>query len=156
MRDKRKGLAPIAEVISGAAGRLKIKEGLLLAGVWKIWREVAGEAVFGHARPARWLKGTLYVRAESSAWLQELSFFKAEITERLKKTLPGLPIKAVAFEMGEMPPLPSAGGGYPPAFKRPLTDEDQKLIEDAVGPIRDADVKRAARAAMATGLARRP
>lgn len=156
MREKRKCPAAIAEIIT-AGVRLPKLAGQMKR--WRIlakWEAIVGEAVAGHARPARWAGGTLVVRVDGHAWLQELSFVRPQMLARIQQEFPDLKISAIRLEAGELPPLP-AGGSVPAARRNdvPLGEDEREFIDRAVERIADDALRDAARRAMTKGFQRR-
>ena len=155
MREKRDRPVALADVLAASRGtaalRSRMKEWRLL----DRWQELFGDSIAAHARPARWEKGTLVVRVEHSGWMQELSFLKHRMTERLQQEFPASGITAIRFELGELPPLPRRLERQLPAPTAPLSDDERRFVEQATDRIADAGVKDAARRAMGRGLARR-
>lgn len=68
---------------------------------------VYGGVVRHRARAERYARKILYIRAESSAWVQELSFLKEEILKKLNRTTGGLEIKDLRFTVGPINELPT-------------------------------------------------
>lgn len=65
----------------GIAGRLRE------AAIWRIWPEVVGPAVASRAQPLRIIDGALTVAVSSGPWMQELSFLKEMIKQKLNARL---------------------------------------------------------------------
>lgn len=155
MREKREKPVALADVLAASRGsaalRSRMKEWRLL----DRWQGLFGDSIAAHARPARWEKGTLIVRVEHSGWMQELSFLKAQMTERLQQEFPASGIKAIRFELGELPPLPPRLERQLPLPSIPLTDDESQFVEQAIDRIADEGVRDAARRAMGRGLARK-
>ena len=62
-----------------------------------IWKETVGEQVSQNTAPEKVEAGTLYVKASSPTWRQELVFKKADIIEKLNKQLGKNTIKEIKF-----------------------------------------------------------
>ncbi len=78
------------ERIGGILGKLLRETGshdlLILADIDAHWEEIVGEALGCKTRPLKFLKGTLYLAAESPAWAQEALFMQEAIREHVRKT----------------------------------------------------------------------
>lgn len=154
MREKRKAPVQIAKILTGQARRLKISEGMITYKIWDRWHEIAGDVISLHARPARWQKNALIVRVENSSWLQELSFLKANIVEKIRALCPEIKLAEIRFELGELPtPPPSAKKQTPISLKK-LKKEEVDFIERAAGEIDDEVIQEAAKRAMIRGFER--
>lgn len=155
MREKRKRPSPIAEIITSGvrlpklAGRMK--QWHLLAR----WEAIVGEAIAAHARPDRCFGGTLFVRVNGHAWMQELSFVRPQMLERLQREFPRLKLTNIRLEAGELPPLPSKGKAFPGRTTMKLDDDERQFIDRAVERIADDALRDLARQAMTKGFLRK-
>ena len=156
MRDKRAHPVHISGILSKAAHRLKFHDKMLEYRLWDQWEKIIGPAIAQHARPERWQRGTLIIRVEHPTWMQELSFLKVQMIEKLRAAFPTTPLKSIRFEVGEFPKnpaLPTKNILQRP--KRELQESDEAAIANAVDQIRDPDLRESARRAMSEGLKNR-
>jgi hypothetical protein len=147
----RKRCAPpskIDAILGRSSARLRLGERIRRYRLWQRWRDVVGTAVADHARPARWQGRTLVVRVDHPAWVQELSFLKLQMLEKLREAFPEQAIREIRFEVGELPAEEAPGEPPAPTPPRPLAEEEVEFIEQAAKEIPDADVREAARRAM--------
>ncbi len=70
--------------------------------VWTFWDEEVGDALARHAQPAGFRAGVLSVRVDSTTWMQELSFLKEGIRERLNRRLGEELIRDIYFVTGKV------------------------------------------------------
>ncbi|HJQ85006.1 MAG TPA: DUF721 domain-containing protein [Candidatus Binatia bacterium] len=77
----------LADALDAALGRLPDAQRLADHAVWRHWDAVVGPTVARHARPERFRRGILFVAVDSPAWMQELTFLKHELRERLNARL---------------------------------------------------------------------
>lgn len=66
------------------------------------WREALGEALARQTRPGQVRRGTLEVIVANSTVMQELTFQKAEIVERLTRNAPELAVTDLKFRVGRV------------------------------------------------------
>lgn len=67
------------------------------------WHEIVGEKVAKVSKPDCIRKNALFVKVSSSAWAQELSFLKADLLEKLKKSSPmSSGISDIRFQVGDL------------------------------------------------------
>ena len=93
---------PIGGQVRRELARFGAADGM--ADVVGAWPELVGEEVARNAWPARIARdGTLQVHTSSSAWAFELGQLAPTILERLRKTLPRSPLKALRFAVGNLP-----------------------------------------------------
>lgn len=72
---------------------------------WKaveLWPEIAGERVAGKTAVLGFEKGTLVVRVENSAWMNELDYLKRSYIKALNDRLGGQVVKKIVFQQGVM------------------------------------------------------
>ena len=148
MRNRRKGFATAAEVLGRQAGNLRISEGMRLYRLWDLWPGIVGESLAEHARPARWQGRNLVVRVEHSAWMQELSFLKHTLKEKIDEAFPEAKVRGIRFEIGKLPESPKGATKSMPRTARDLSADELEFVEQAVGEIGDDETRDAARLAM--------
>jgi len=66
--------------------------------VFCCWPEIVGEKISGHSRPLSYNAKRLFVGVDSPAWINQLSFLKADIIKRIQKEA-GLEIKEIIFKL---------------------------------------------------------
>lgn len=75
----------------------------------ELWGEVVGESIANHSKAVRFKEGRLIVEVESSVWVQELSYLRADILRRMNAALAdgssARPVKAIQLVLaGRRPP----------------------------------------------------
>ena len=102
MRRRKKhkgGLVEIAALLEGALQQLGVKGDFEKHKVDKKCREVLGEK-FSKALTSVTLKGrTVQMAFNHSIWMNEVSFRKAEVLQRLQKELPEIGIKTITLTL---------------------------------------------------------
>ena len=69
--------------------------------IWKVWKEVVGDYIATHARPA-WIRNkVLAIHVSSPIWMQELRYRASEIKEKLNKRLGRDSIEEIKFFVGK-------------------------------------------------------
>ncbi len=81
------------QVLKSAGLFYAVKEQLVL----RHWREIAGEAVAGHAEPVKIEGGVLYLRADSGAWRSQLHFLKNELIRKINAFAEKRVVKNILF-----------------------------------------------------------
>lgn len=92
----------IASVLSGIARRHGMEAKLLEHKLLKNWPEIAGETVAAHTRPDQIKFKKLYLLAESSVWIQHLTFLKPELIEKVNAAAGRPLITDVVLRVGTM------------------------------------------------------
>jgi hypothetical protein len=93
----------IASVLSGIARRHGMEPKLLEHKLLKNWPEIAGEQVAAHTRPDQIKFKKLYLIAESSVWIQHLTFLKPELIEKINAAAGRSLITDVVLRVGTVP-----------------------------------------------------
>ncbi|HPQ80493.1 MAG TPA: DUF721 domain-containing protein [bacterium] len=148
MREKRKRPVSAGEVLAKTRGTSAIRARMKSWRLWERWEDIAGKAVAEHARPARWQGKALVVRVENPSWMQELSFLKQKLTEKIRSEFPASEIRSIKLELGELPPAPKRIRREPAAAKKPLCKDEREFIERSVERIGDEELKEIAKRAM--------
>jgi len=92
----------IASVLSGIARRHGMEAKLFEHKLLKNWPEIAGEPVAAHTRPDQIKFKKLYLIAESSVWIQHLTFLKPELIEKVNAAAGRPLITDVVLRVGTM------------------------------------------------------
>lgn len=97
--EKKPTLTPlkdiIADLLKDAALPFNPEDGL----VWRVWDEVAGEAVSRNAQPL-WVKNRrLRVKVSDPIWLQELSFMEETLRNKLNERLGRKAVEKIEFRL---------------------------------------------------------
>lgn len=53
--------------------------------VWKDWKTIVGPQLGARSQPVGYHKRTLYVWVESSAWMQQISYFSTQMKDKVNK-----------------------------------------------------------------------
>jgi hypothetical protein len=106
--------------------------------VWDIWEEVVGPQIAGKTRPEALRNGVLVVSVTSSVWMQELSFMKQKILDRINQTLAPATIREIRFKLGD---IQQAGAGCDEEPLPQLTEEEQEVIAQHTASIEDQGLR---------------
>jgi len=132
----------------GLAGRMKEYR------VFSVWERAVGTVIARHAQPAAIRGKRLTVIVDSSAWMQQLSILRPELTDKLNRVLGEAVVEQIALRIGEVvPPGPVERPAARPAAA--LTPEERESIEQAVNSITDPDVRESLRHLMEKDLVAR-
>lgn len=152
-RPKMKRPAPVGDLLAGAlqgspAARL-LKEG----SIWQVWGETVGPQIARRAQPAAIRNGILTVAVSNAPWLQQLSFMKSELRDRLNSAIGEELVKDIYLKAGN---LPEASEPPPPERRsklRSVTQEEEARIHRATDELNDPELRRALTALFSTHLA---
>jgi len=116
--------------------------------IWDIWQEVVGPQIADKTRPETLRNAVLVVSVSSSVWMQELSFMKQKILDRLQQNLaPGM-VRDIRFKQGD---FKQAGpGGYAEPMPE-LSAEEQEIIARQTASIEDPELRESLRNLFSAG-----
>ena len=70
--------------------------------IWRVWKEVVGQTYAENAQPSKIRKKQLTVTVSNSIWLQELTFFKDIILEKLNGRLGRKVVDRIEITVGSL------------------------------------------------------
>jgi hypothetical protein len=138
---KREGPRVVAELLVSAVPELR--ERLVGERIRRGWSALVGADVARHARPQGVTNGCLHVVVDNSPWLNELTLRAEELTRRVAARFDT--VRSLRFTLGR---LEGASEAAPTRAARPpraLGPDDVREIDESVVPIRDPEVRAAAR-----------
>ena len=68
--------------------------------IWRVWKEVVGQTYAENARPSKIRKKQLTVTVSDSIWLQELTFYKEIILEKINAKLGRKAVDRIDIRVG--------------------------------------------------------
>jgi len=68
--------------------------------IWRVWKEVVGQTYAENAQPSKIRKKQLTVTVADSIWLQELTFYKETILEKLNLKLGRKAVDGINIRVG--------------------------------------------------------
>ena len=93
----------IASVLNGIARRHGMEAKLLEHKLLMNWPAIAGEPIAAHTRPDQIKFKKLYLIAESSVWIQHLTFLKPELIEKVNAAAGRPMITDLVLRVGQVP-----------------------------------------------------
>jgi predicted nucleic acid-binding Zn ribbon protein len=81
------------------------------------WTEIVGDQVAAHAQPDQIRFRKLYLTVDSSAWMQEMSFLKPMLLEKVNGALnrfrAGFHLQEIILRLGQTVPTPKQSAASP-------------------------------------------
>lgn len=98
MRFPRRISDLLGEELPGAGLRGRLRE----VDIWRFWPEVVGTVVASRAQPLRIINGVLTVVVSSGPWMQELSFLKGVMRDKLNARLGSELVREIVLKSGRV------------------------------------------------------
>ena len=142
---------PLGELLLEELKGHGLAERLREAEIWRLWPEVVGQAISSRAQPLRIINGTLTVAVSSGPWMQELSFLKGMMKEKLNNRLGGEIVKEIVLKSGKVekalvPPIEES------QRKKRLTARQMAFIDEQAAAIPDPETREVFTALMRASL----
>jgi hypothetical protein len=145
MADKREKMprpAAVAELLSavfhGTPTEKRLKEG----SIWLVWDSAVGKQIASRARPVSFRAGTLTVTVTSAPWMQQLTFLKKGIMDKLNALLGDELVRDIYLKAGNNEPVISR---KTPLIrnKRQLSTEERQKIAEQTDSVADPELRKA-------------
>jgi hypothetical protein len=137
-----RGLTAVGDLLPGLAERGGWGALVEMSRLQARWPEVVGEMVAAHTAPERIARGRLTVRVDSSAWLMQLSFFKADIHRKVNAFLGEERVQEVFLQVGRTRPEAASRRRVPEV---PVAPEAARVVEEELRAVPDPAVRDALR-----------
>jgi predicted nucleic acid-binding Zn ribbon protein len=122
----------MTSLFSGTPVRKRLEEGR----IWLVWDDAVGAHIAAKARPVSFRDGMLTVAVANSPWMQQLTFLKQGIINKLNEQLGCDLVQDIFLKAGQTQPLPP----QPEPIKRPerqLTVEETHRIAEQTASLSD-------------------
>ena len=119
---------------------LGLESGVGLYRLRRDWGKIVNEPLSLHTAPSALHEGLLTVNADTSAWLQEINYFKRE----LGKKLAPFGVKDLRFKLGRLPQRRVT----PVKKPRELTAEDREFIDSVLAHAPNPEINEMIRSLM--------
>ena len=140
MRRNKSKLTSIQTILNNRSGKAKYWQNhMKVYEPWIKWKQVVGENIGNNTNPKRWSNKVLVVSVRSSAWMQELSFMKEQLLERIRKNHPKIDIEDIRFEIGEIKSEPEKKEKV--LQNKKLPQDIEEFIQDSLQEIDDPDLR---------------
>lgn len=124
---------------------LGIESGSVLNAIRRKWPGIVGPAVAAHTFPDTISSKVLIIIVDTPQWMHHLSFFKEEISEKLRFCN----MQGVRFKLGRIPEIKDVPPGKEDTV---LADDDLRFLENTIGNIKDEELKETFRKLIVHGL----
>jgi predicted nucleic acid-binding Zn ribbon protein len=157
MADKRKKMPrpmAIADLLAAAFHGKPAEKRLEEGKIWLIWDAAVGPQIAGRARPVSFRDGVLTVAVANAPWMQQLTFLKTRMMEKLNELIGHDLVRDIYLKAGRPQPLPDQSK---PA-KKPegqMTGEETRRINEQTVSISDPELREAFARVLARDMATR-
>lgn len=110
------------------------------ADIWRVWPEVVGPAISSRAAPLRIINGTLTIAVSNGPWMQELSYLKEMIKDKLNLTLGSEIVREIILKSGKVA-KPTVPDEETAPVKAELTDVQLGMINLEAASIQDEETR---------------
>ena len=155
---------PVSKLLTELLDRRKLTKPLRIFEIQRQWSSLVGESTARRSWPTSLRDGVLTVHVADSAWIQELSYLKAQILTKIQTVVPADAVTELRFYVraGASVPEPkapakSSAESVEELLKRPLAPEVAAALSDfenELDSIEDPDLRRSIRNAFVEHLLR--
>jgi hypothetical protein len=141
-------------ILAGVAHRLGLESKLYEARLRRQWSAIVGEPIATHTRPDQIRFKKLYVSVHNSVWLQQLTFLKPVLLEKVNRMAGETLVTEIVLRIGEFSAEP-ASGPTPSALQAAPPQPSAELLREAAlhtQGIQDQDLREYVAAVMAQAL----
>jgi predicted nucleic acid-binding Zn ribbon protein len=153
-RYTKRRLQPIGDILFAAFKKRGMAARLEENALAKLWPKAVGEKIAAQTQPDGWRDGTLFVRAASSVWVQQLHFMKEEICLKMNELAGKQAVREIHFTVGYNPAAKNkmnAAGSQ----KIVLKERDKKMIADCTESLADRELAEIVKRVMKAEISRR-
>lgn len=132
--------APLADLMAaifrGKPAEKRLEEGR----IWLVWDAAVGRQIAAKARPVSFRDGTLTVAVVSAPWMQQLTFLKKGILEKLNERL-GRELVCDIFLKAGAPDAPAPAAKLSGQKTRTLNAHEKQRINEETAAIPDPELR---------------
>lgn len=151
-RSRRSTPSSLSEILNQQTRRWRIQHLQRFEVVRRKWVEAAGPYLASQVVPARLVRKTLRLVASDAVWLQQMTYLKETLLERLRKILPGPWVEDLKVVSGEPLPPNEFIARMPSPPLPEATDEMRRKVAAACAPLGPGPVAEAVGRAMLSWL----
>lgn len=126
----------LAETLRGKPAETRIREGK----IWTVWEAAVGKQIAARARPLKCSGGILTVGVSSAAWMQQLSFLRREITEKINTLVQDEIVREIRLTATRIEPAPAEKTAQKKP-SRPLSTAENERIRELTAVVSDPDLR---------------
>ena len=147
-------LQALAPVLAQALRQRGLGHLVLLARVVQHWHTIAGPQLAAVTQPESIDTRTrvLFVTVSDAIWLQQVTFYQAQLLENIQRVLGTVPITRLHFRLAMSSPRPPVCASPEEVLESaPLTAVEAQQVQEGTAGITDPDLRAAVRRAWQRG-----
>jgi len=145
-------LQALAPVLAQALRQRGLGHLVLLARVVQYWHTIAGPQLAAVTQPESIRARVLFVTVSDAIWLQQVTFYQAQLLENMRRVLGDVPITKLHFRLAmsssRQPVSSSPEEVLEPA---PLTAVEEQQVQEGTAGIADPELREAVKRAWQRG-----
>jgi len=99
-RNKTKGFDSLSNILPNVLKNFRHSPDEQLLQVFEVWDRIVGEKVSQNAQPSAFKGKLLLVEVNSSVWMHQLQFLKADILQKINESLGEEWVEDIKFKIG--------------------------------------------------------
>jgi len=145
-------LQALAPVLAQALRQRGLGHVVLLARLVQHWCTIAGPQLAAVTQPESIRARVLFVTVRDAIWLQQVTFYQAQLLENMRRILGAVPITKLHFRLA-MSSLQQPVGAAPEEVLEPvpLTAVEAQQVQEGTAGIADPELREAVRRAWQRG-----
>ena len=137
---KAETLQPLAPVLAQTLRQVGLERVVLLARLTQHWEAIVGSQIAAIAHPETVRARVLFVAVADAIWLQQLTFYQAQLLRNIRRVLGNVPIGKLHFALiSSSAALRSEIETSPELL--PLTTIEERQVVEGTAAIADADLR---------------
>src|SRR5215471_11420773 len=145
-------LQALASVLAQALRQRGLSHLVLLGQIIRHWQTIAGPQLAAVTQPESIRARVLFVTVSDAIWLQQVTFYQAQLLDNMRRILGDVPITKLHFTLARsslrQPVSASPEAGLEPV---PLTAVEEQQVQDDTADIADPELREAVRRAWQRG-----
>ncbi len=109
--------------------------------IWQIWDKAVGEAIARRTKPLRFIGGQLTVVVSGGSWMQQLSFMKIELMQRINAQLGDERIKEIILKAGKFEAENESQAELKYRKPKPVSKEQEEWINRQLVDVNDDELR---------------
>ena len=145
-------LQALAPVLAQALRQRGLGHVVLLARIVQHWCTIAGPQLATVTQPESLRARVLFVTVSDAIWLQQVTFYHAQLLENMRRILGDVPITRLHFTLAmSSPPQPVCSSPEEVLEPVPLTAVEEQQVQEGTAGIADPELREAVRRAWQRG-----